>query len=170
MIHTYKTIHIPKESPLLEICAPVQDFLSEEVKACMEEMTSHMEIDDNIYGLAANQLGFDLRLIIMKNPNPDKGKFLFLFNPAIQWESKDQEYFEEGCMSFPGLYVPIKRPDVVTVGYQDHRAGFMTLTLEGIHARIAQDEIDHLDGKLFFKKATSYHLEKAVKKWKKNDF
>ena len=165
MIRTYNNIHVPIDSPLLNNCDPVKDFNSKEIKEIILEMNNIMNKDDNVYGIAANQLGYDFRMLMMKHPSSTDN--LLMINPRIEWTSNDSVYGEEGCLSFPGLYIKIKRPDMVTVGYQDSKAGYLRLTLEGIHARIVQHEIDHLDGKPFFKKATSYHLEKALKEWKK---
>lgn len=168
MILKYDTIYIPKNSPLETICEPVKDFNSTKVLKIIEDMKDIIKNDSHAYGIAANQLSYDLRIIAMINPDNSIREPLIMINPFLSWVSSDRIYAFEGCLSFPDLYVNIKRPDMVTIEFQDERAGQNSLTLTGLYARIIQHELDHIDGVPFFRRATTYHLEQAVKKWKKN--
>jgi peptide deformylase len=111
-------------------------------------------------GLAAPQLGFKLRVFAMRaEPN------IVCFNPRIVMPSTEELYLEEGCLSFPGLIVKVKRPRHVRVRFQDANAEMQTETYTGMAARVFQHELDHLDGILFYDRAIRYHKEKAFKKW-----
>ena len=111
-------------------------------------------------GLAANQIGFNWRVFAMRaNPN------IVCFNPRIVMPSEEQVYLEEGCLSFPGLLVKIRRPKHIRVRYQEPSGEMKTEMYTGMAARVFQHELDHLDGILFYERANRYHREKAFKKW-----
>lgn len=95
-------------------------------------------------GLAAPQVGKSLRLCIAKiheNTTP-------LINPAITWKSKEMATLEEGCLSLPGLFVPVPRAMEITVQYLDTSGRQQERRLQGLDARVVQHEVDHLDGVL----------------------
>ncbi|MBE0566997.1 MAG: peptide deformylase [Krumholzibacteria bacterium] len=101
-------------------------------------------------GLAAPQVGRELRLVVVRNPRlPAERQRLDLVNPVVVETFGPAEPFEEGCLSFPGLYVPVVRPRGVAVRYETAAGETRTLRDEGLVARIVQHEIDHLDGVLF---------------------
>lgn len=114
----------------------------------------------NGVGLAANQVGLNLRVIAVK------GIDSCLFNPHIVSSSDELEMMEEGCLSFPGLAVKIKRPKSIRVRYQEASGEVKTNTFVGLTSRIIQHEIDHLDGILFYTRANLFHKEQAMRKWK----
>lgn len=117
-------------------------------------------LDKNGMGLAANQLGLPYRVFAIK-ANP----ILVCFNPIIVDESlSNQIYLEEGCLSFPGLIVKVKRPAKIKVRYTEPNSETVTKTFEGLTARIFQHELDHLDGIVFTQRAHKIHLEQARKK------
>lgn len=95
-------------------------------------------------GLAANQIGKLKRVIVVI----DNGKPNVLINPEII-DKEGFEYELEGCLSFPDLFINIKRASRVVVQYQDLYGIKQLLGAEGRLARTIQHEIDHLDGKLF---------------------
>ena len=93
-------------------------------------------------GLAANQCGERVRMFIMLIDN----KFWECFNPEILEYSTDLTEFNEGCLSFKGDYVIIKRPDTIRVRYFDAQRTEFNETLTGLPARCFQHELDHLNG------------------------
>ncbi len=106
--------------------------------------------DDGGVGLAAPQLGRSLRLVVVRDPQQPAGRQrLDLVNPVVTGTFGPPVPFEEGCLSFPGLYVTITRPKGVTVAYETVTGEARTLRDDGLVARIVQHEIDHLDGVLF---------------------
>ena len=76
-------------------------------------------------------------------------------------------YIIEGCLTYPGLGVKIKRPDEVRVRFSMPNGDVRTETFRGLTAHAFQHEMDHLDGVIFYTKATAYHREQAFKNWKK---
>ena len=104
----------------------------------------------NGVGLSAPQLGDLRRVIVVKGPKlklPPRP--LVLVNPVITSCSAQRIAFEEGCLSFPGLFLTLRRPAAVTIRYYDIDGAEHTLKSRGVLARIIQHEIDHLDGVLF---------------------
>jgi len=91
------------------------------------------------------------------------------FNPKIIQPSEMEITLEEGCLTFPGLLVKIKRPQHVRVRFTTPNGETMTRQFTGMTARIFQHELDHLDGSLFYNKANRFHREKALKKWKSGE-
>ncbi len=98
----------------------------------------------NGIGLAAPQVGLDIRLIVIE----DSGQPCIMFNPVILKRSTDVEYKGEGCLSFPGVSRLIKRPKEVIVKYRDERGKMQHAVFNGLQARCVCHEIEHLDGKL----------------------
>ena len=113
-------------------------------------------------GLAAPQVGIPLSVFVVGDPT-NKESIMAFFNPIIVDTTIDQAYYEEGCLSFPGLYINIKRPKGIRLRFTDLHNETTTTKYSGFTARAIQHEYDHLQGTLFTNKATSYHLSKAKK-------
>jgi len=104
---------------------------------------------DGGVGLAAPQIDHGFRVAVVLDPDrPRSGQRIELVNPEIRETFGPIVPFEEGCLSFPGLYTTVMRPQGVEVVF-DGPEGPRTLRDEGLAARIIQHEIDHLDGVLF---------------------
>lgn len=112
-------------------------------------------------GLAAPQVGIDLALTVidisMIEGEEDK-KPLTLINPKIT-DSHGKIIMEEGCLSIPSVRADVERPEKIFVQYQDLDLNPVSIELDGILARVAQHEIDHLNGVLFVD-----HLSKEYKR------
>jgi peptide deformylase len=121
--------------------------------------------ENNGIGLAANQVGVPYRIFAMRG-SPQN---FVCFNPRIVQAAAENIILEEGCLSFPGLIVKVKRPRHVRVRFQTPNGDTRTETFIGMTARIFQHEYDHLEGKLYFNRASRYHREIALKKWKRGD-
>lgn len=118
--------------------------------------------DHNGIGIAANQLNIPLRVFAIRGP-----EFNYVcFNPKIVYHSEKTNTLYEGCLSFPGLFIKIKRPEEIRVRFQTPSGVVDTKTFGGMTARIFQHELDHLDGQLFFNKANKFHRDQALRKWK----
>ena len=101
-------------------------------------------------GLAAPQVGDDRRVIVVRDPRrPGRGGRLVFVNPVLRDFSGPSILMEEGCLSFPGLYLRVRRPRALTVDHLDETGRPRTLAADGMLARIVQHEADHLDGVLF---------------------
>ena len=127
-----------------------------------KDLVKHM-YDWNGIGLAANQVGVPYRIFAMRG-QPEN---FVCFNPRIVQPSEMQIVLDEGCLTYPGLYVKIKRPQHVRVRFQTPNGETLTKQFTGMTARIFQHELDHLDGIVFYNKANRYHREQAMRKWKK---
>lgn len=129
----------------------------------IENAMSVIMEENNGIGISANQVGFDRRVIVVK----PKGQRPFaMFNPEIINIEKDT-IDEEGCLSFPNLFIKINRPNTITVKYLDTAAKECIITLSGYDAKCVQHEIDHLDGITFTKKVSKLKLDLAVRKQRK---
>jgi peptide deformylase len=122
--------------------------------------------ENNGIGLAANQVGVPYRVFSMR---ADPENFV-CFNPRVVQPSEMQVVLEEGCLTFPGLIVKVKRPQHIRVRFQTPNGDTLTKQFTGMSARVFQHELDHLDGVLYFNRANRYHKETAMKKWKRGDF
>ena len=99
----------------------------------------------NGVGLSANQIGIDERVFVMIS-DMDTQETITCFNPKIVKESKDTIVMEEGCLSYPELFLDIPRPSSVVVKYEDEGKEIHKERLTGFIARIFQHEYDHMEG------------------------
>ena len=116
----------------------------ERLHQLLDDMADTMA-EANGLGLAAPQVGVLRRVFIAQNDD----KNVEFINPAIIWRSDEAVTGHEGCLSFPGEYGYVERPQSVTVHAQDRHGNFFETTGEGILARAICHEMDHLDGVLF---------------------
>lgn len=131
-------------NPLLrqKVTDPVK--LNKKIQALIDDMMRYMKQANGV-GLAAPQVGAMHRLCVIA---PMDMKPTALINPRIV-ERQGEQIGIEGCLSIPGLYGEVKRAQYVVVEAEDRKGRDLVYELEGIHARVAQHEIDHLDGILF---------------------
>jgi len=102
-------------------------------------------------GLAAIQVGRFERVFIIEGHTaggPEDAPPLVFINPTMEELSKETETADEGCLSFPGTYVPIKRASRVRLSALDMNGTRRTVEAEGLYARALQHELDHLNGRL----------------------
>jgi len=121
--------------------------------------------ENNGLGLAANQVGTPYRIFAMRAA-PEN---FVCFNPKIVKPSEAEISLEEGCLSFPGLLVKIKRPQHVRVRFTTPNGDTRTQQFTGMSARVFQHEMDHLDGIRFYDRANRFHREKALNKWRRGE-
>ena len=113
-------------------------------------------------GLASNQVGIDAQIFVMGEENP-----ITVINPMVTEVGTEKIEMEEGCLSFPGLYMKVKRPSVVSVQYLDTKQKECIIKLEGFHARVFLHEYDHLQGITFDQRVSKLRLDMAKKKQQK---
>ncbi|MDP2909755.1 MAG: peptide deformylase [bacterium] len=99
-------------------------------------------------GLAAPQIGV-LKKAIVVETDPRTQKTIALINPKIVKKSKEKSSYTEGCLSFPDIFLEIRRPRQVTVKGQDMNGRKIEIKADGLLARVLQHEIDHLNGIVF---------------------
>lgn len=125
-----------------------------------KDLVKHM-YEWNGLGLAANQVGVPYRIFAMRG-QPEN---FVLINPRIVDVSTETVLLEEGCLTYIGLIVKIKRARHIKIRFQTPNGDTLTKQFTGMTARVAQHELDHLDGIVFYDKANRYHRDKAFKKW-----
>ena len=112
-------------------------------------------------GLSANQVGLDMSVFVM-----GLGELkIAVFNPIIIKYSKEEESFNEGCLSYPGIMLSIKRPTKITAAYQDETGNIVEQEFNGLTARIFQHEYDHMNGTDYTHRASKFKLDFAKKKF-----
>lgn len=145
------TNHKKSDDKFLRKRVPDFDFSKvskKEIKEVISAMKLAMDLAKGI-GLSANQIGLSYRFFIAK---PEK-KMYVVVNPEIMKPSEEIVSFEEGCLSVPGTYGPVDRPERIVVRGQDKNGKKVKFKVNGLLARVFQHEIDHLNGVLFIDKA-----------------
>ena len=133
------------DSRLRNIAKPVIEF-----NASLEELVNNMA--DTMYqangiGLAATQVNICKRVIVI-DLSEEQNELLTLINPIIT-EKHDEQTYDEGCLSIPGVYAKVTRAKQITLSAQDITGETISLQTSDLLAVCIQHEIDHLDGKVF---------------------
>ena len=111
-------------------------------------------------GLAATQLGV-LRRVFVFQPDPEEEPQA-LVNPRVTAQSDERVSDDEGCLSLQGVVIPVERHERLTVEASDAEGNEVRLELKGLPARIAQHELDHLDGILILDRTTAEARREAL--------
>jgi len=144
--------------PILErIAEPVTEF-GMGIELLVEEMFDAMKRDHGI-GLAAPQINLSKRIFVIEADDDMKRVFI---NPEIIMTSPDLAEYEEGCLSFPGLYFMVKRPASLRIQAFNEKGRPFSLDADGLLARVILHENDHLDGKLFIDRITPLKKARAL--------
>ena len=122
--------------------------IDDNIKEILNNMVETMK-DINGIGLAGPQVGINMRLFVME---PPEGLIKKVINPEFIEYSEIKVDHEEGCLSVPGIYKNVKRPEKISVKYLNEDGQEIREELDGITARIFQHESDHLEGILFVDK------------------
>ncbi len=144
--NTMKILEYPNEI-LDKKTKKVKKPLDAEIQKLIRNMKETMEKADGA-GLAAPQVGESLRICTIQYG----GEIFAMINPKITSYSREKEIGEEGCLSFPKQFLPIKRSVKIKVRYVDEEGKEIKKKAEDLLARIMQHEIDHLDGIVFIKR------------------
>ncbi|HLA86341.1 MAG TPA: peptide deformylase [Thermoguttaceae bacterium] len=120
-----------------------------ELRRMIAEMFELMYEHDGV-GLAANQVDLPYRFFVanLQSDPAAKDQELVFINPIITHSTGSAEA-DEGCLSFPGIWAPVRRPEKVSLAAYDLSGQEIKLELDGLLARAVQHEIDHLDGVVF---------------------
>ena len=124
---------------------PVAAF-DDELRRIVDAMFARMRASRGV-GLAAPQVGLKKRILVL-NPDEDPANDLVLVNPTIVARGGPQTLFDEGCLSFPGIYVAIDRPRVARLRARGLDGEVFEAEGEALFARAMLHENDHLTGKL----------------------
>ena len=163
---------LPYPNPFLRRRAASVTEFDAALKQIITDMEETMTDQDGI-GLAATQVGIDLRLLILA-PYAFEGDAglgkpnLVIINPEVVWESDETEVSEEGCLSFPTVFIPVERPIKVRIRAQNAKGESFDLDGEGLGARAILHEIDHLNGVVMVDHVSFLVRKRALKKHQKN--
>ena len=114
-------------------------------------------------GLSANQIGIMERAFVMYS-DVNKRETITCFNPEIVTQSDTEIIMDEGCLTFPGLWLKVKRPDSIEVQYEDKTGEMQHQAMFGLECRIFLHEYDHMEGMDFTQKVSKIKLNRALKR------
>ncbi len=146
-------LEIRKENdPILsKKCSKVREVDS--IRNLIEEMKETLAFTQGV-GLAASQVGELKRVIVVHFPGEEES--FALINPKIIHKSFKKNKEKEGCLSFPGIFLEIKRAERIKIKGIKENGKKVVLSLTGLPARIIQHEIDHLNGVVFLKRISIF--------------
>ena len=143
------------------------DNVDKDLQILMDDMLETMYAAPGI-GLAAIQVGVPKRVIVLDIEQKEgQKKPLFFVNPEIIQKSKNLSTYEEGCLSVPGQFAEIDRPDKCHIKYLDYYGEKKEINAEGMLATCIQHEIDHLEGILFIDYLSKLKKSMIIKKLSK---
>ena len=143
------------------------DMVDKDLQKLMDDMLETMYAAPGI-GLAAIQIGIPKRVIILDiDQKEGKKKPMFFVNPEIIEKSENSSTYEEGCLSVPGQFAEITRPEKCFVKYLDYYGQKKEIKAEGMLATCIQHEMDHLEGILFIDYLSKLKRTMIVKKLSK---
>ena len=119
-------------------------------------------------GLTCNQVGLPFNMFVAGgHPQIENGKAIAMFNPMIISASEETIMMKEGCLTYPFIFLSIKRPRKVVMKYEDSEGKLQEAHLDGMMSRICQHEYDHTIGRNFIEKVSKFKLSLAKKKAEK---
>ena len=160
-----RKILIEPDPLLRKKCEPLEK-VDDDLRKFMNEMLATMYDAPGI-GLAAIQVGVPKRIIVLDISNSIEKSPMFLINPEIIWSCKNNSSYEEGCLSVPGQFAEIDRPEKCHIKYLDYHGEPKEIKAEGMLATCIQHEMDHLEGILFIDYLSKLKKTMIVKKLSK---
>ena len=152
---------IEAENPIMKVrlsgCSPDLDRDDVEEKL-LDSMKNY-----NGIGLSANQIGIMERVFVMYS-DVKKRETITCFNPEIVTKSDTEILMDEGCLTYPGLWLEVKRPDGIEVQYEDKSGEIQNQAMFGLECRIFLHEYDHMEGTNFTQKVSKIKLNRALKR------
>ena len=158
---------ITEPDPFLRQISTKVEEVDDKIRSIMNDMLETMYDAPGI-GLAAIQIGVPKRIIVIDLSRDDEKKNpLFFVNPEIITNSDVDAAYEEGCLSVPGQFAEINRPEKCKVKYLDYSGKEQILNANGLIATCIQHEIDHLEGILFIDYLSKLKKSMIIKKLSK---
>ena len=152
---------MPNDDPMLKdrigLCSKELDRnkIKEEVIECMQ--------DNNGVGLSANQVGISERVFVMYS-DVKKREIIACFNPFITEYSKKKVVMDEGCLTWPGIWLKVERPESILCNFEDELGEHIQVTMHGLESRIFQHEYDHMEGTNFTEQVSKLKLDMAKRR------
>jgi len=151
-------------NPLLKTVSKPVDTIDSKILGILNDMLETMYAAPGI-GLAAIQIGIPKRLLVIDigrdNENRDPH---FFINPQILDPAEELSSFEEGCLSVPGVWEEIERPNECNVRFLDINGDEKNIRYSGMMATVIQHEMDHLNGIVFVDYLSRLKKDRAIKK------
>ena len=143
----------PRATFIKELVDPEHQLFHHRIQSCSYNLDRHhlsrVLIDNMIYhegiGISANQIGIWERAFAMVR-DLENNEVIVCFNPRIIKSYSEEVEMEEGCLSYPELFLKVKRPDKIIVKYEDEDKKIHKLKLQGLASRVFQHEYDHMEG------------------------
>ena len=143
----------PRATFVKELVEPEHQLFHHRIQSCSYNLDRHhlsrVLIDNMIHyngiGISANQIGIWERAFAMVR-DLENSEVMVCFNPRIVKTYTEEVEMEEGCLSYPDLFLKIKRPDKIVVKYEDEDKKTHKIKLEGLASRVFQHEYDHMEG------------------------
>ncbi len=146
--------------PVLRASAVEVQRFDDALRAEIEQMGELMG-DALGIGLAATQVGMLNRVLVYRVYSEDP--IMALVNPVLEWVDEELETAAEGCLSLPGVHVEVERPARIRARARDASGAEILVEAEGLHARVIQHEIDHLDGVLILDRISREARKEAMR-------
>jgi peptide deformylase len=151
--------------PRLRTVAKPVEKVDDELRKLIDDMIETM-YDASGIGLAATQVNVHQRLLVL-DVSEERDQPLVFINPEITPLTGDTKTYDEGCLSVPGFYETVERPDRVRVKALNRDGEMFEMNCDGLLAVCLQHEIDHLDGKLFVDHISRLKRDRIKKKMEK---
>ena len=143
----------PRVTFIKELVDPEHQLFHHRIQSCSYNLDRHhvsrVLIDNMIHhngiGISANQIGIWERAFAMVR-DIENNEVMVCFNPRIIKSYSEEVEMEEGCLSYPELFLKVKRPDKIVVKYEDEDKKVHKMKLEGLASRVFQHEYDHMEG------------------------
>ena len=143
----------PRATFIKELVEPEHQLFHHRIQSCSYNLDRHhlsrVLIDNMIHhegiGISANQIGIWERAFAMVR-DLENNEVMVCFNPRIVKSYSEEVEMEEGCLSYPELFLKVKRPDKIVVKYEDEDKKTHKLKLQGLASRVFQHEYDHMEG------------------------
>ena len=164
---------IPPNDPRVNnaIAPFVDDMLKDEDIKDRQELSDAMFEAMTKYGgigLSANQVGLPFNMFVIGGPpSIEKGLKMTCFNPMIVSAGEETIMMKEGCLTYPFIFLDIKRPRKIVAKYTDEKGDLQEAHLDGMMSRIFQHEYDHMLGRNFTEKVSKFKLKRAMAKREK---
>ena len=155
----FKLIENTNTALIIPLSGCSEDMNRQEMKDNLIETMEHF----NGIGLSANQCGVMERVFVMYS-DVKKKEIIACFNPKIVSESDEQIFMDEGCLTYPGLWLKVKRPDGIEVTYEDENGEKQERAMFGLECRVFQHEYDHMEGNNFTKRVSPLKLDMAKRR------
>lgn len=143
------------------------EAVDDRIRKLVADMAETMYAAPGI-GLAATQVNVHERVVVI-DVSENHDQLQVFINPEITWHSDTTKVFEEGCLSIPGIYDKVERPDAVVVEALDIDGKPFKVETDGLLAVCIQHEIDHLNGKLFIQHLSRFKQSRIRQKVLKNN-